>query len=385
MSASRAFTNYITFNTYCRLNTTGLYVVCNKDQFQIEVSNNDANMVMCGIRVLVGSQDAQKAPTYVEIFGRIISFNVLRSRWYDIPFSREESLQADKKLTIVFGPCQDPELMTMIDSVKIYGKTKDAFGWPEETDDSAVANAGNSSNTGTSAAGSGSSNEVKPLSTTQLLTLPTPPSIQVHSKSLMLTIHPTKQQYHSYKDQALLEHVLSNLTDMTSRKELNGVDLDAESYYRLVLIVRGIAVSRPNNLVKFADSHASLQDVVLEDPLGPNNQDESTEDNAEVKDGERNISNNKHLLLQLVDVLWMLHKINPEIPALAPVVVPGLKYTEQVIHALVEIIHAFQTSENYSNITIRLYIQLLLCHDPIIAFSAKQALCKVTNADSSPL
>lgn len=45
------------------------------------------------------------------------------------------------------------------------------------------------------------------------------------------------------------------------------IDLDAESYYRLVLIVRGIAVSRPQNLVKFADSHTSIQDIVLEDPL----------------------------------------------------------------------------------------------------------------------
>lgn len=42
-------------------------MVCNKDQFQIEVTNNDANMVMCGLRVLVGTQDAQKAPTYVEV------------------------------------------------------------------------------------------------------------------------------------------------------------------------------------------------------------------------------------------------------------------------------------------------------------------------------
>lgn len=53
--------------------------------------------------------------------------------------------------------------MTMVDSVKIYGKTKDAFGWPEDTDDSVVGNAANSTNTGTSAAGSGSTNEVNPL------------------------------------------------------------------------------------------------------------------------------------------------------------------------------------------------------------------------------
>lgn len=48
-----------------------------------------------------------------------------------------------------------------------------------------------------------------------------------------------------------------------------------------------------------------------------------------------------------------------------------------MIHSLVEIIHAFQSSETYSNVTISLYLQLLLCQDPVIAFSAKQALCKV--------
>lgn len=58
------------FDFYFRLNTTGLYVVCNKAQFQIEVTNNDPNMVMCGIRVLVGTQDAQKAPSYVEVVKR---------------------------------------------------------------------------------------------------------------------------------------------------------------------------------------------------------------------------------------------------------------------------------------------------------------------------
>lgn len=88
-------------------------------------------------------------------------------------------------------------------------------------------------------------------------------------------------------------------------------------------------------------------------------------------------SKNQHLLLQLMDVLWILHSQNPENPALAPVVVPGLKHTEQVIHALVEIVHAFNSCDTYSNITIAVYLQLLLCEDITIAFSAKQALCRV--------
>lgn len=99
---------------------------------------------------------------------------------------------------------------------------------------------------------------------TQLLTLPTPPVIQMHSKALLSSLHSSKLQYHSYKDNALLHHVLTSITSMTSAEV---IDLDAESYYRLVLIVRGIAVARPQNLVKFADAHTSIQDIVLHDPL----------------------------------------------------------------------------------------------------------------------
>jgi E3 ubiquitin-protein ligase UBR4 len=36
-----------------------------------------------------------------------------------MPFTREESLQADKKLIITFGPSQDPEGVTMVDSIKV--------------------------------------------------------------------------------------------------------------------------------------------------------------------------------------------------------------------------------------------------------------------------
>ena len=33
-------------------------------------------------------------------------------------------------------------------------------------------------------------------------------------------------------------------------------DIDAENFYRLVLIVRSIAVTRPQNLYKFAEQHS---------------------------------------------------------------------------------------------------------------------------------
>lgn len=55
------------------------------------------------------------------------------------------------------------------------------------------------------------------------------------------------------------------MIEMTPEERTN---IDAENYYRLVLIVRSIAVARPQNLVKFCDAHTSIQDIVLDDPLG---------------------------------------------------------------------------------------------------------------------
>ncbi|XP_022919909.2 E3 ubiquitin-protein ligase UBR4 isoform X2 [Onthophagus taurus] len=388
-----------------RLNTTGLYVVCTKPLgFTVEITNADNNMVMTGVRVLVGSQDPTRAPSFIEVFGRITTISVHRSRWYDVPFSREESLQADKKITITFGPSQDVETVTMIDSIKVYGKTKDMFGWPEENEETVTANNSTPPTTTTNVANeTDQTNNTNSLPLTKLerlvtnilevldgtfalfpneenlmnyksscikiatdlLTLPTPICIQLYSKSLLASLHQTKQLYHSYKDLALLQHVLQTLTSMLDTNPAKiETDIDAESYFRLILIVRGIAVSRPQNLVKFADSHTSIQDVVLDDPL-------------KSKPRTSKSGKNQHLLLQLMDVLWLLHSLNPENPSLVPVVVPGLKHTEQVVHALVEIVHAFNSCDTYSNITIAVYLQLLLCEDPLIAFSAKQAICRV--------
>lgn len=388
-----------------RLNTMNLYVACNKPLgFSVEVTNNDNNMVMTGLRVLVGTQDIQRAPSFIEVFGRIISTQVTRSRWYDIPFSREESLLADKKLMIMFGPSQDTDNVTMVDSIKIFGKSKDLFGWPEESEE--VSSAGNpnsaqsSSNTLVNVDSDVLNNSMLPSTrleslsvgilealdgtfslyatndklakhklsalgvATQLLTLPTPPSVQTYAKALLSSLHSTNQQYHNYKDQALLQHVLDSLIAMTEHFSNDPANIDAESFYRLVLIVKGIAVARPQNLVKFADSHTSIQDVVLDDPLDLKL--------PPVEDPKK-----QHLLLLLMDVLWTLHTIKPDNTNLAPVVVPGLKHTEQIIYAIVEIVHAFNSCDTYSNITIAVYLQLLLCKDPIIAFSAKQALSKV--------
>lgn len=55
---------------------------------------------MTGMRIQIGSQAIERAPSYIEIFGRTMQLNLSRSRWFDFPFTREEALQADKKLNL---------------------------------------------------------------------------------------------------------------------------------------------------------------------------------------------------------------------------------------------------------------------------------------------
>lgn len=87
-----------------------------------------------------------------------------------------------------------------------------------------------------------------------LLILPTPSSVQMHTTALLASLHGSKSSYHLLKDQVLLTHVLDTLKSMQNLEDPS--DIDAENYYRLILIVRSIAVSRPQNLKKFAEQHS---------------------------------------------------------------------------------------------------------------------------------
>ncbi|XP_014478762.1 PREDICTED: protein purity of essence isoform X5 [Dinoponera quadriceps] len=398
-----------------RLNTTGMYVVSTKAMgFNVEVTNNDAILVMTGIRVLFGNQDIQRAPLYVEVFGRSIRTTLTRSRWFDIPLTREESLQADKKLTITFGPSQDPEGVIMVDSIKIYGKTKDTFGWPEEIEEPQPASApvttinNEADNTIVSPAPLSSTDKTtkdssvniermissilevlessfilsshddnnKPsLKSTaidvasRLLILPTPPSVQMHTTALLAALHNTKQAYHFHKDHALLSHVLESLRSM--REANDSCDIDAENFYRLVLIVRAIAVSRPQNLAKFAEQYANKS-------IDESNVPVFEKDRLEARSCTK-ADGNQHLVIQLMEILWSLHVSYPKNMALAPVVVPGLTHAEGTVHAIVEIIHAFTICdvENNTPIAAKLYLQLLLSSDTVVSFSAKHAIIRV--------
>ncbi|KAG8222860.1 hypothetical protein J437_LFUL003505 [Ladona fulva] len=441
-----------------RLNTTGMYIASTRAAgFSIVVTNSDPTMVMTGFRVLLGSQDVLRAPAYVEVFDRSEDTPVMRNRWFDFPFTREESLQADRRFVITFGPSPDPESVTMVDSIKVYGKTKEAFGWPEETEETnggiqnmaaAVQGAGV---LGEGEAGASSSSASHPLTflermtagvlevlegcftlargrkegsggrvsitggeeeteeaskeekeeengeedaaialpeedngsrqealevATHLLTLPIQPSVQMHAKALLAALHPTRAAYHKYKDGAILIHVresLAALKDVADPK-----DLDAEVFFRLVLMARGVAVARPYNLVRF--THGRRGEKPPEDDSDEdwddNEEDKKEKKAVEESDKEASTPEEKHFIEKLMDAMWRLHKAQPSNLALAPVCIPGLTHVESVVTGCVEVIHAFIMVDPLYSIPIaaRAYMRMLLCSDPAVSFTAKHAI-----------
>jgi E3 ubiquitin-protein ligase UBR4 len=46
----------------------GMYVVSTKPAgFSIEITNQESSLVMTGVRVMLGTQDSQRAPSYIEV------------------------------------------------------------------------------------------------------------------------------------------------------------------------------------------------------------------------------------------------------------------------------------------------------------------------------
>ncbi|KAF8389895.1 hypothetical protein HHK36_024413 [Tetracentron sinense] len=102
--------------------------------FKITVFNSNPDMVMVGFRVHVGNTSANHIPSDITIFQRVIKLDEGMRAWYDAPFTIAESLLADEEFTISIGPAFNGSALPRIDSLEVYGRAKDEFGWKEKID-----------------------------------------------------------------------------------------------------------------------------------------------------------------------------------------------------------------------------------------------------------
>ncbi|KAJ4973760.1 hypothetical protein NE237_006934 [Protea cynaroides] len=102
--------------------------------FKVTVSNPNPDIVMVGFRIHVGNTSANHIPSDITIFQRVIKLDEGMRSWYDIPFTVAESLLADEEFTISVGPTFNGSALPRIDSLEVYGRSKDEFGWKEKMD-----------------------------------------------------------------------------------------------------------------------------------------------------------------------------------------------------------------------------------------------------------
>lgn len=102
--------------------------------FQITVSNSNPDLVMVGLRLHVGNTSANHIPSEITVFQRVIKLDEGMRSWYDIAFTVAESLLADEEFTVSVGPTFSGAALPRIDSLEIYGRAKDEFGWKEKMD-----------------------------------------------------------------------------------------------------------------------------------------------------------------------------------------------------------------------------------------------------------
>ncbi|KAK7266596.1 hypothetical protein RIF29_19245 [Crotalaria pallida] len=116
------------------LNEDGFLESPSPSGFKISVFNSNPDIVMVGFRVHVGNTSASHIPTSISIFQRVIKLDEGMRSWYDIPFTVAESLLADEEFTISVGPAFNGSSLPRVDSLEIYGRAKDEFGWKEKMD-----------------------------------------------------------------------------------------------------------------------------------------------------------------------------------------------------------------------------------------------------------
>ncbi|KAK9067154.1 hypothetical protein SSX86_014479 [Deinandra increscens subsp. villosa] len=222
--------------------------------------------------------------------------------WYDVPFTVAESLLADEEITISIGPTFNRSMLPRIDTLEIYGRAKDEFGWKEKMDavldmearvlgsSSWVAGSGKKSRTGQAApieeqvVADGlnllsrlyslwkpefSSNveevnaQLSKLKCKQLLETifesDREPLLQAGAFRVLQAVFPKKEIYYQVKDTMRLLGVVKSTSTLLSRLGIGGSTSGwiIEEFTAQMHAVSKIALHRRSNLATFLETHGS--------------------------------------------------------------------------------------------------------------------------------
>ena len=110
---------FIYFYLYRLTTELGYIFNCNPTGFHIDIINTNLNNVFVGIRIKLGIKSILQSPIYVELFHRKIQLHFVNDqpRWFDIAFTREESLHSIRSFQVYFGPSKDSNFHSFVNSI----------------------------------------------------------------------------------------------------------------------------------------------------------------------------------------------------------------------------------------------------------------------------
>ena len=402
-----------------RLSTPGMFVAnVRTGGFTLEVINKDSdNMVITGVRIHIGSCSMDKSPQYFEFFGRTIHVNNAQGpRWYDICLTREETIQAEKKFNIFIAQSVDTNHITVIDDVKVYGKSKEEFQWPEDVDGTLAAAAAAAANTGlitTVTAMNGYLHSFRQTNDEkELATLPLPDRLLVYSMQVLtgsLSLHHNLDEQNRAKINSDIVQSTSQMFHMSlppqiqrySRQLLkeffSSISSSDFDYYehidRLQLSFLSQCFSSNNYLELFNDIHTyeylllSLLSITRHRPHNINRY--LTINTIESKDAISKSASMETFIPYLINIFFNLLNQRPTNALLESVDNRSidLKQIEKLLHILVDIYHALALNEPQicMNLIVDSYIHLLTFHDYHINFIIKNALNRLYATENSTI
>ncbi len=303
-------------------------------------------------------------------------------RWFDIPLTREESLQSDKKLTINFGPSLDPAGVSLVDTVQVYGKSKDSFNWPDDQDDYPDRVGGNEAIPGE---GEGAAAASTSSAAQELLLAPMSPVEKLVSQSLgilkgyfhmkvicdQLAESPSwsRMVIRSSKDLSVLSGIgelqdparqlASRIIVLPTSKQVEflansmlavlfpnkasfcdhkdsvmlhhvahdlGGDSDGEDgvehFHRLLLTARSVAASRPQNLVRFSENKDLMATADEETTFVIGETDEERSSTGRAKEDRQ------RFVTRLTGWFWQLLERRPVNAIVGSLGQPGITHVE---------------------------------------------------------